>query len=181
MNANYVYFISSLPTLLFQAKLPFTFDEFIAKAENVLSPKDLDILKNLPKVDNLNEYSTQGIIKKILDFETVLRNELVKLRAARIKIDALQYLRPDVYAGPAIVHIALSAQRNPHVLDAEKILDEARWSYLDELSFGHYFDLDYLIIYAYKLNILERWDNVFKADKEKILEEVLWKSELAEY
>jgi hypothetical protein len=53
------------------------------------------------------------------------------------------------------------------------MLDEARWRMLEELCVGHYFDLDFLIIYALKLLILERWQRIRTADGGRLLEEVL--------
>ena len=44
---------------------------------------------------------------------------------------------------------------------------------MDELATGHYFDLDFLISYALKLLILERWERINSADKPRLLEEVL--------
>jgi len=41
------------------------------------------------------------------------------------------------------------------------------------LSTGHYFDLDLLITYAYKLLILQRWENIREADKKILLEQSL--------
>ena len=41
-------------------------------------------------------------------------------------------------------------------LMAEEILNKARWRYLDELEFGHYFDIEILVIFFIKLQILER-------------------------
>ena len=67
----------------------------------------------------------------------------------------------------------MSAERNPAAQEAELILDRARWDFLEELSFGHYFDLDVLVIYACKLKILWRWEEVRRADKKALLEEVL--------
>jgi len=62
------------------------------------------------------------------------------------------------------------------IKEAEKSLDEARWKFLDELSFGHYFDLDILIVYVLKLLLLERWGKINTADKTKILEGALAKA-----
>jgi len=112
--------------------------------------------------------ATQATIKQWLHFDTTLRNELVRLRAARRHIDASQYLRHDGYAASELAHIALAAVRNPSVAEGEKSLDQERWKALDEFSFGHFFDLDALIIYAYKLRLLERWENIRIADKEKL-------------
>ena len=41
-------------------------------------------------------------------------------------------------------------------LAAEGVLDRARWSWLEELESGHYFDGERLALYLLKLRILER-------------------------
>ena len=46
-------------------------------------------------------------------------------------------------------------------------------AFLDGLSCGHYFDIILLVIYALKLKILLRWDNVYASDKDRLLEEAL--------
>ena len=106
-------------------------------------------------------------------FDTALRNELVKIRAARLGRDQENYLRCDGYTEPAISRIAMNAHRNPSILEAERMLDEERWHLLDELSLGHYFDLDLLVIYAIKLLILERWQRIRAADSAGEIEAVL--------
>jgi len=63
--------------------------------------------------------------------------------------------------------------RNPSIFEAERALDLERWRLLDELSFGHYFDFDALLIYALKLKILERWLKIEIADKERIIKETV--------
>jgi hypothetical protein len=65
------------------------------------------------------------------------------------------------------------ANTNTSILDAEKTLDEIRWKAIEDLSTGHYFDLDLLITYAYKLLILQRWENIREADKTILLEHAL--------
>jgi hypothetical protein len=107
------------------------------------------------------------------DFDTALRNELVRARSSRRRADASRYLRPDAYPGLEIPHIAAAALRNPSILEAERILDEARWNALSGLERGHYFDADFLLIYGRKLEILERWENLRLADTEKLLEGAL--------
>jgi hypothetical protein len=67
----------------------------------------------------------------------------------------------------------MAANIHTSVLDAEKTLDEARWKALEELATGHYFDLDLLITYAYKLLILQRWENIRSADGTILLEQSL--------
>jgi hypothetical protein len=103
----------------------------------------------------------------------MLRDELVKLRAARLHADPGQYLRRGTFAEPPIAHLAVSAQRNPSLIESEKMLDQGRFKALEELGVGHYFDGDALILYALKLLILERWERIRRADKPSLIDEVL--------
>lgn len=160
--------------LHFGMKPPFSFEKFLVDCQGFILDEDFALLKNLPiTIDEYNKRLKNTTIEKWLEFDTALRNELVKIRAQMRKIEPEKFLRPEVIFNPAISHIVMAAYRNPAILEAEEILDEARWEALDELSFAHYFDIDFLIIYAYKLKILERWEKIRLADKERLLQEVL--------
>lgn len=174
MANYYIYLISSLPALSFGAKPPFSFGHFLKACEGLVSDEDMGLIKNAenprfncPAVKNIT-------LKKLAAFETILRNELVKIRASRKKADPAKYLREEecpesVYTA----HIAINAYRKPSLLEAEKALDRERWARLDELAIGRYFDIDILIIYAFKLLILEKWDKILSAQTHKMLEEAL--------
>jgi hypothetical protein len=62
------------------------------------------------------------------------------------------------------VQAARSAFQNESPLGVEKVLNRARWMYLDYLETGHFFDLEKLIVYKLKLEILEQ---KAKADRDK--------------
>ncbi|MDO8535630.1 MAG: DUF2764 family protein [Candidatus Omnitrophota bacterium] len=164
MSGYYVYLISSLPMLHFGGKPPFGMGRFFSICAELISPRDLEELKGSLKDTGAGKYN---------DFETALRNELVKVRAQHKHLDASKFLRSDGYADQWVTHIAVGAYRNPSVIEREKMLDQERWKFLDELSIGHYFDLELLMIYARKLSILERWERVSAADAGKLLEEAL--------
>jgi len=163
----YPYLISSLPMLHFGMHPQLSSDKLLEICRGLIPEKDYTILSSLPLAqEKAPEEVGQATIKQWLRFDTTLRNELVKLRATRKHIDASQYLRHDGYAAGELAHIALAAVRNSSIADGERFLDQERWRALDELSFGHFFDLDALIIYAYKLRLLERWEKIRVADKE---------------
>ncbi|MDP2905799.1 MAG: DUF2764 family protein [Candidatus Omnitrophota bacterium] len=171
MAQFYVYFISSLPMLHYGMRPPFTFERFLESAGTLIGEKDRVFLENLPAhIDEYGPKVANSTVKAWLDFDTALRNELARIRGHSKKIEAVKFLRPVTVHAADIAFVAASAHRHPHILEAEGILDAARWAKLDELNFGHYFDLDALIIYAYKLKILERWDKINTADKEGLLE-----------
>ncbi|MBL7151050.1 MAG: DUF2764 family protein [Candidatus Omnitrophica bacterium] len=168
MPAYYTYLVASLPSLVFGSEPPFSFQGFLNLCRPLIPEAGFNLLQHS---DNGN----QPTLQKWLEFDTALRNELVKIRAARKKIDPEKYLRRDGFVDPQISHSAINAYRNPSPLEGEMMLDQARWRLLDELCAGHYFDLDLLIIYAHKLLILERWQRIKSADSPALLEGLLEK------
>ncbi len=171
MPGYYEYLISSLPMLHFEAGLPFSFDNFLARCAELLSQKDTRLIENLSLPETAAPENP--VVKKWLHFNASLKNELVKLRAIRKKVDPAKYLRQGSFSDSSTYHTALAAQRNPSPIEGEKLLDRQRWQFLDELAVGHYFDLTILITYALKLLILERWERIRTADKKFLLEQVL--------
>jgi hypothetical protein len=169
MPKYYTYLIASLPALNLGMKPPFSFDRFLKNCRPFISEEDFLLLSNLPvAIDEYGKSVSHPVIEKWLAFDTTLRNELVKIRARSKKIDEAKYLRGETPIDTAISQAAMSSHRSASILEAEKILDEARWQALDNLGFGHYFDMDSLILYAYKLKILERWEEIYTQDKERL-------------
>lgn len=183
MPGYYTYLISSLPMLHFGMEPPLSFERFLQLCDGLIADSDIDILKATSVVGECGYEESPATFppkadqplaeKKWRAFDITLRNELVKIRAARKRLDPLKYIRGGEYAEPAIAHIALHAYRAPSILEAEKILDQVRWRFLEGLSAGHYFDIDALIIYASKLLILERWDRIDTADRPRMVENVV--------
>ena len=171
--ALYTYLISSLPFLKFNEDPPFSFEKFLDICKEFVREDELELLKSLKNL-KLPDKKIKGVdtFKKWLDFEYSLRNELVSLRALRKHIDPNKYLRESSLISLDIQFTALASIRSPSILEAELILDRARWNKLEELSLGHFFDIDFLVIYGLKLLILERWQNFRKTDKYKIFKEL---------
>ena len=176
MSGYYIYLASSLPMLNLGMKPPFSFEKFLQMCDGIISDDDIDILKQASTPAGYEYEGGHSALEKWRAFDTTLRNELVRTRAARKKVDPLKYTRPGGGVDSSIAHVALHAHRTPSILEAEKILDEAKWGFLDELAVGHYFDIYFLIAYANKLLILERWERINTLDKAKALDE-LWQKE----
>jgi len=174
MPAYYTYLISSLPMLNFNARMPFSLEGFFVKCRGLVPEKEFEILSALEELETrfltLQKVST---LRLWFEFEITLRNELARARAARKKIDPSRFLRLPDSPQAQISHVAMSAYRSTSILEGERILDQARWDFLEALSLGHYFDFDYLLIYGLKLKLLERWENIQKADKEYLLNQAI--------
>lgn len=155
--------------LHFGMRPPLSSEKFLRLCEEFIPEADVEAVKAV----SLAEYSAMPVagLARWRSFDTALRNELAKIRASRKHIDAHRYLREDGYADPYIAHAAMAAHRTASVIEAEKALDQERWRALDEIALGHYFDIDALIAYAYKLKILERWEAIRAADRKQALAE----------
>lgn len=175
MSVFYIYLISSLPQLSFAGSAPFSLESFLVRCRDLISVQDNQALEDLCRQDiDVLAQSPKGCLKDWVRFEIGLRNELVRLRAKDKKVDPAKFLRSGDYPSAHLSFIALNAHRHSgHLLESEKILDQERWNFLDQLSFGHYFDFDFLLIYALKLKILERWEKIASADQERLYRQAL--------
>ncbi len=168
----YPYIVASLPMLHFGMKPPFSFERFIEACSPFMAEKDFQTLVTLPQPEEyFDKAKRHRTIEKWIEFDTALRNELVKARTAKKHLEPASHLRSSGYSGSSLAPAVMAATMNTSVLDAEKALDESRWKALEELATGHYFDLDFLITYAYKLLILQRWENIHSADATILLEQ----------
>ena len=128
-----------------------------------LSEGDYSLLAEADLTWRPGQQTAAALLASWWRFDRSLHNELVKLRASKRGEEAERYLQgeTEMFAAQDLARIAFS-QESP--LQAEAMLNRARWSYLDELELGHYFDLEKLIIYYLRLQILER-KNSFNREK----------------
>lgn len=174
MKGYYIYLISSLPMLHFEGEMPLSFEDFIKRCEDLLPERDIRLIKQAVSYATGGKgNSFSGTLRKWRRFEFKLRNEMVKMRSNRKKIDPQKYLREEEYSEPYFANLVMSSHRNPSPLEAEKMLDKERWDMLDTLSAGHYFDIDFLVIYVLKLSILGRWNRIRLADPAFLIEKTL--------
>ncbi len=150
---KYYYLIAQLPTLFFAKAPEITVESFLDEANKWLGAKDFELLTTL----DINNYSFEKKNPKALQayqkFEFRLRTDLAQFREARKK---------DQDYKPASFPVSLVKEGNP--LEVEIKLMEWRWKFIDELQREHHFDLEYLILYFLKLQLLRRY---FQFDKEK--------------
>lgn len=162
--------------LSFGAKMPFSYDEFLRICEDQVKNCEIALLRRI-SLEPLYPYEhiTVPILRRWHAFDTALRNELVRVRASRLQREGAAFLKEDGYADSSIVRVVLQAQRSPSILTAERLLDEERWARLSDYSLGHYFDIEFLVLFALKLRILERWGRIDAADPQDQLEEAIAK------
>jgi hypothetical protein len=170
MAGYYAYLLASLPMLSFVGKPPISFEGLLAACRGLISDKEQALLERVGSGAPLPEEGRPAVLAEWMSFERRLGNELVRVRAARKKTDAAKHLYPPAETDVGLARLAAQAGRTADILEAERILDAARWEWLENRSLGHVFDAEALLLYALKLLVCERWQRVRAADKEKMLE-----------
>lgn len=173
MKHYYYFFISSLPMLHFGAKPLISYAHFLDECRRNLAVHDMEIIERAGVLLSEAGGDDFVMLEEWKRFETSLRNELARLRALKKNKDASAYIRGDNFQDPFTGHFAHLAVSQENILEGERHLDKIRWDKIDELARHHYFDIEFLVMYALKLQILERWHRFNEADGMKFLQEAI--------
>ena len=152
---NYYYTVSSLPYLGFDDEPVITMHEFIGICLSTLTENDFKTVESVSLSEFEKMDSSVSVIERWVSWESSLRNELVKLRGASLGVESDRYIR-DAEINTESPGIARSAFKLESPLAAEEIINKARWDFLNEIEVSHYFDLEKIIVYSLRLQILER-------------------------
>jgi hypothetical protein len=153
--AQYYYLVASLPLLAYDSERAPTSEQFLDACRPLVSPQHYNLLASASTTDLEHEGPSCSTLNLWRSWEITLRNELVRLRAKnRGREPRVHGLDSSGPVEPQAVAREAFSQQSP--LEAEDTLNRARWRYLDELETGHYFDIDKILIYVLRLQILQR-------------------------
>jgi hypothetical protein len=158
MATVFYYILASLPFLHFGQDPPLSYEALVDRWGGWLNAGDQAQLR-LARLA-IDQVPWSAVVNRSLKawvvFENSLRNELVRFRADRLKRPPETYLRPQLPWDSRPGRLLGEVVKEPSPLLREQALAELRWRCLTDLSGGHAYDLDALIIYALKLQILQR-------------------------
>lgn len=173
--SQYYYLVASLPMLTFGMKMPFSYTNFLEQCKEGLNFHDMALIKRVKIGPFEDTEDPSPILREWKRFDTTLRNELARCRASKKSKDVSTYIRGEGYLDPFVSSFAHWACKCDSPLEAEISLDRFRWDRIEELGKWHYFDIGYLVTYSLKLQILERWERINKADGAEVLQRALRK------
>lgn len=161
--SQYYYTMASLPMLSYDGSLHIDSELFLDYCSRELDEASMVKLMNCRISIPENEALLEGAAYQFWNWEKSLKNELVKLRARNMNVDEKDYIRvgETLFGTP---EIAAASLKIDSPLEAENFLNRARWSALDQLATGHYFDFEALAIYYLQLQLLERKE-LFDAER----------------
>jgi len=158
MAKSYYYFVSSLPSIHFDGRPAFSLEGFLEDCKRLLSSNDylsmVNILSDAPERTESNDKT----IKAALELYRQFNNISAALRAARAGKNPLDYIRGDMIQNSRITEIIQQALKQDNLYEAEKIIDRAKWDFLDEIAQGQHFNFECVVVYGLKLKILERYE-----------------------
>ena len=156
MGRTYYYFAASLPMIGWNGKLPMATSEFLSSAKRLMQAEDAGLIGHLLSGQESAAEFNNPVARSWAHFDRSFRNEIAWFRAHRLHKDPAAFIRAGKENDPWLRETVHEAGRMEDLLEGEMLLDKTRWQFLDSLSAGHQFDLEYLICYGLKLKILER-------------------------
>ncbi len=155
MANKYYYLIASLAYLKFGGAPPITREDFLSECMKWLK---LPEFKTLMSVD-INDIDIAPddpfIVREWKRFNRTLREGVGRIREVK---------RGVLHETPPTAFMDIFDEANP--LFMERKFEKKRWDFIDEKEFGYHFDVNTLVLYFLKLQILERL-TAFDKDKGK--------------
>lgn len=162
---SFYYLMAQLPVLIYDQKLPMSSEEFKALALSVLDENDSSLFTHLsldpdpektePSYKETAPATGCEFIDSWREWERTFRLNLAKHRAHHLKREISSIEPPVTPADAALAASkAVSGENSP--LEAELLIDKARWNAIVEIAGFEYFSLNHVLAYYLKLLLMER-------------------------
>ena len=147
--------MAQLPHLVYEQKPPMSSKDFKDLAKPLLFKKDMILLEALSL--EFKEFSKTGcrFIDSWHEWESDLRIYIARQRMVKLKKDNIDIPEPTAFHLEASA-TATKASDEHSPLEAEIIIDKARWNAIEGFTGNDYFDRSNVFAYYLKLLILER-------------------------
>lgn len=155
VSYRYYYFVTQLSTLAYGQALPVSSKAFRAKAASMMDPADAALLEKVSLGFGSGEKCGCPFIDGYREWETAMRLNLARLRAAKAGRDPDLQPPAPVYPESAAKAAARAVEAdNP--IEGEVIIDKARWEAVQAIQGGELFHRNTVFAHLMKLMILER-------------------------
>ena len=152
--SQYYYIVASLPFLSFDSEKIMETGEYLDLCRRQASQRDYELLQSASLEQLLRKNYQNRILTTVSQWEKSLRNELVVLRSQKIGIEAEDAVPAE--AIPEAKEAAREAFNQSSPLQGELVLMHSRWDLYEELEVNYFFEIEKLILYYLKLQLLER-------------------------
>ena len=159
MLNKYYYLVSSLPYLKFGQENFISKETFLLECKKWLSVKDIKVLSKVSLEDFSVMSDDVSVLQEWKKFDLALRTELASAR------NSIKHNRNEK---PGPLAKSVLEEATPFLM--EQALARIRWERLDAMEAGNFFDLNFLMLYFLKLQIIERLKLFDKGRGEKVFQ-----------
>lgn len=184
MDNNYVYIVAGLPDIVLDFKNSnLSYEDVANGIKQFVSPEDIKIIelceegfdqeKLTPLFYQEIESSRNNFLRFYYTFDRNIRNTQVAYLAKKsgVKYDAFIVGESDnEYEEYKSVETILS---NSNILEREHLLDCLRWDKVNVLSTFDYFNLNKILAFLIKLNIVDRWNRLDEASGRELFKKLV--------
>ena len=153
---RYYYLIASLPALSKTEKPIIGSAALLEQARQWLTKYDQRVLDGASIHDPFVGSEHCPVLEQWAVFETNLRNVMVTVRSRLRSVEPKHYYHPVDEVVSGLETQVVECLGLPTPLEIERALLDLRWRFLESLEPGHHFDIDCLVIYYLKIQLLER-------------------------
>ena len=159
---KHFYIISQLPTLAFDKENVMTIELFLREAKKWMRRREFRFLAQVKLFDTIPDKKDPRMWRHFKRFETQIREDIVQWRKSRAE-------GKEIKSADGVFSIV----REGNPLEIERNLLKYRWAFIEELEKVHHFDLEFLILYFLKLQILRRLNRFDKVKGFEIYQSVI--------
>ena len=160
--------MAQLPSLVYEQKPPMSSTAFKKLALALMDESDSALLDHVSLDPDPDRFSagqsyaepTPSTGCEFIDnwraWERVLRLNLAKNRAVKLKREGSSTIEPPYYPADAVSVASKAVSGDISPLDGEILIDKARWGTIEYLAGNDYFDRNSVYAYLLKILLLER-------------------------
>ncbi len=157
--ASYYYLVATLPSLRYDGTVPFSCSQFLSLCKEQVSERHYQIIRAaVQDGDAKNKF-----LSDYQHFCSMVKGELTEQRSRKLSVSDSEYKNTSDKEA-RISETVRQALGMDDVLQAELLLLQLHWKYVDDLVALHTFDIEGLLAYALKLRLLER-KNLFTREE----------------
>ena len=160
MSNSYYYLIACLPYLSFHKPQVISILEFSSRCSSYLKRHDFEVTQSIISGKPNKAAQSLKVVREWLNWDMELRAVLAGLRAkAKGLAEPLDAAKQGAKTSSYNLEshkLAMDIFSAASPLDADDMLEIARWRKLESLEHGEYFNLEWLALYCLKLQIMER-------------------------
>ena len=150
--AEYYYFATTLPMLVMGRECPISYDEFMRSAKRYLSKKDYESLSSLSAVSFSSNPSSR-VAREWKEYRDRIESLIISERASLLGFEGYGEGEAADKALRDRIH-SIVTELDP--LEAEKAVLSIYFDFLSSREGGSLFSTEALMIYALKLQLMER-------------------------